>query len=94
MDNALAVGAIWRKHGPFGWFRIIGFQLPEIPGYDGGIPGVSVVVGRCAKGRFRRLPHGAIFLTAPSLVEFAARAYRNGNYPATEHRDGEVQYVG
>ena len=39
----LLEGQIWRKHGPYGWLKIIQILDPEYSGHDGGLPG-SVVV--------------------------------------------------
>lgn len=38
----LEIGQIWRKHGPYDWLMITGFQLPDKPNYDGALAGVSV----------------------------------------------------
>jgi hypothetical protein len=54
--SKLKIGQVWRKHGPQGWIKIVGFQLPDYPDYDGGMKGVSIIKrwpsGDWAKGRW------------------------------------------
>ena len=39
----LMEGQIWRKHGPYGWLKIIQILDPEYPRHDGGCHGARVV---------------------------------------------------
>ena len=42
MIMEIKVGQVWRKLGPYGWWKIERIVAPGYPRYDGGLPGVSI----------------------------------------------------
>ena len=77
MENKkLHVGQVWRKAGPFDWFRIVSFQLPDNPDYDGGLPGV-LVQQRTWSGRYKKQTW---FYPATSESDFIDRYIKNSCY--------------
>ena len=52
-ERVVMPGDVWRKSGPCDWVKVLRVQMPGVPGYDGGLPGCSVVFSNW-KGNWQR----------------------------------------
>jgi hypothetical protein len=79
-------GQVWRRRGPRGWARVEHIVIGGFPAFDGGLPGVSILVFNEPKGR--RKPRGQRwFVPSWSLAQFEKYMRGAFRYPESEHMD-------
>lgn len=81
---SVKTGMTFRKEGPFDWWRVVGTQFPGDAHYDGGLPGVSVMISRAnglrKDGSWRQTWSGPWFIPAQSEFHFVMKATEGHRY--------------